>query len=608
MKEKIIIFGASQYGEIAYALLKEQYEIVGFADNSRQKQGTLFHGYNIYSPEEILQSGDVKVIIASQYYSDIGRQLQGMGAEQVFVFFYRGNPAPASHYERSYKLVPFTEKDFFQKVEVKGAKTEEIRPHFGCVDVKTAQGKKRPANPKARKKVLVCAYHFPPQGGGGVQRPLKFVKYLREFGYEPVVLTAGESFDFFHRDPAMLKELPEDIEIIRFDDELVSVLELTPQEQQEILNLYAGTGVGEDWIETWLQWVTRRPVDYSEVLLLPEITICWANHVLKHIEERLDLNTIDLVLTTAGPYADIFIGYYIKQKYNIPWMIDYRDEWTSNEVLSKRRHVYGDELFALARKLEKALDDAADHIIVVAEGMKKEMEENLQQATAKLTVIANGYDEDDFAGIRPEKSREQFCLCYNGSIYDWDDRFDETRNYTVVLKALNRLIAGGKADKAQIRWMITGNVGAEAKRKLDSEDTYHLIQYNGYLAHRASLQRAAGAHLLVHLGCYDELTKSGYGGKTYEYLRLKTPILYLSKPGGVYDELAAQLNNGENFDYSDEAGISEFIFREYAAWREGKSKFAIDEEKIAGYERKNLTRELARIFDNYFYDGGKIEN
>lgn len=589
----IIIFGASILGEIAYYVLRSKYEIIAFSDNDAAKHGKIMCDLPIYSPTEIVKFKDIEVIIASRYHMNIGQQLKELGVINVKVFLYKGEAVLADEYREGYRLVPYNMDNFFKNVKVERDKIESIHKDF-AINYENAGIMNRNNMSDKSKKILFCAYFFPPLGLGGTQRSLKFVKYLRMFGYEPIVVTVGKDAAHYKRDNSMLEELPEGIEILRFDDEFESIVDLNGKDQQQIFNLYAGTGVGDEWLNKYRDIVMGKDVDYFREVLIPDNNIYWVNNVLKHIENRVSMSEIELIYTTGSPFSSYFLGYYIKQKYNIPWIADYRDPWTSSETQVKYRHKYSERTAVLIKEMEKLLIRSSDSIITVNDDIADGIEKKMKADRKKISVITNGFDEEDFCQIEPEEVKE-FTLCYNGQIYNKDDRFNEKNNYTIVLKAINRLIEEGKIEEGKIRWVLSGNIDESVKKILKNIDCYKVVYFNGYLEHRESLKVAMSSNILVHFGfCYDDYIGRNGGAKIYEYFRMMKPILALSKAS---EEIIEEMECGKNFDYADEEGIGEYILSEYINWSQGNKRVITNEKKIIRYERKNLTKQLAAIFD-----------
>lgn len=246
MKLKCIIFGASKTGSAAYRLLKEQYDVIGFADNNSKKWGELFCEKKIYSPNELPLLENVEIIIASVYYASIYKQLKELGISRIQVFFLKG--AASNNKSKEYALYQLSNELLFQNCKHDECKIEKIRKDFAENYSSPSKEERVLLKQTSRKKVLFCAYIFPPLGGAGVQRSLKFVKYLRDFGYEPIILTVGENDGKLPLDETLLAEIPKDITVIRIDYKIF-LPECLPQgTQQEIFNLYRGVTQSDEWM------------------------------------------------------------------------------------------------------------------------------------------------------------------------------------------------------------------------------------------------------------------------------------------------------------------------------------------------------------------------
>lgn len=587
--ENIIIFGASRYGEIACHVLKRDYNIKAFADNDSAKWNGMFCGIKVISPEEITIND--KVIIASQYYYSIGLQLFKMKIRNVKKFIYHGELNKVDDYSETYQLVDVNEKVLFEEINPDKDKIEMLRQNFSCNYADKEQRKSDEFNEYAteRKKVLICAYIFPPLAGSGVQRTQKFVKYLRDFGYEPIVVTVGETGSPFQRDENLLNELPNDIEVIRVRDSFELPELLDKEEQQQIINLYYGIAGSMSWIEKYKKVIhdqTDNPLFNS---LLPDNKMYWVNNVLKTIEQNINLNSIQLIFTTGGPFSSFVLGYYIKKKYNIPWVADYRDPWTTEDIYKIYNYKKKEILFELEQSLEKELVRSMDRIIVIAEYMKLGFGKKYSVPLEKMVTITNGYDENDFVNLTLERN-DKFTLCYNGAIYI-------DRNPRPLLMIINELIDEGVINKGKIQWIINGIVDVEKFTELKKIDTYNILIYNGYCSHKESLQYIKNANMLVLFGAVGEAGKFVYTGKVFEYLATLNNIISFSDSDGVLEKLLEYTGCGCNFDYNDKDAIKEYVASSYSDWVNGIEITHPIKEHVEQYERHKLTGELAKVFD-----------
>lgn len=577
--KKCIIFGVGKIGNTAYDRLKDKYEIIGFTDNDAKKWGECFCKKPIYCPDKLRSFNDTEIIIATIYYRMIYDQLMREGINNnILVFFRVGTGAKYMLYQWS-DIPPL----LFSDCKLDRKKVAEIEKDFTRNYSSLCQKAKTVLETKKEKNVLFCAYIFPPLGGSGVQRSLKFVKYLRNFGYEPIVLTVGENDGTINEDSSMLIEVEDDINVIRIDCDIASPELMTEEEQQEVFNLYMGVMWSKSWVTEYQHFLEE-----SYPKCLPDNRIVWVNRCLKEIEQKIDLKTIDIIYTTGNPFSTFFLGYYIKKKYGIKWIMDYRDPWVSNDFYVE--NYYKSAEVELQRQLENKLVGSSDRIVVAAD-FGKGLTEKYDVSAEKIVEITNGYDEKDFRDIKLNKTKNtKFSLCYNGYLYG-------ERNPVYLLKIINFLIEEGKIDNSKIQWIWNGVLDERWKYLLDEGDKYNLIQYNGYLSHQDSITSAINADLLIHFGLEGAGTDIGYCGKLFEYLRMKKPILSFSTKGGILDKVFQETHSGRNFDYRDEPGITEYLLEMYYAWEQGTETIHPNEKEIRKYDRENLTSKLASVFD-----------
>lgn len=588
-KEDIIIFGASGGGSTAYELLNQDYNIKGFSDNDAKKWDKLYLGKPVIKPDTLLEMKNIIIIIASEYYFAINRQLREMGLSNIKVFVDRSMDKNQSCKD-AYVLCEIPKEHLFETCSIDWEKVNKIKNDFSknyYVNNRKSITERVLPKDNRLKKVLFCSYLFPPIGGAGIQRSLKFVKYLRRYGYDPVVLTVDPNSYFGNKDKTMLDEIEDDISIIQVNGD-VSLCEAIPKnEQQEIINLYAGIFESQDVTESYM----KAAGQLTFPLLPPDKSMCWVNRCLSCIEDKLDLSKIDLIYTTGNPFATYILGYYIKNKYNIPWIQDYRDSWCTNKYYIENLYTSKwRQTLVWQEKLEEGLVKRSDAIVTIGDEAD-EYVEKYGVDKSKFFDIKNGYDEDDFKNIHIlDKKNQKFTLCHNGEIYIG-------RNPIYLMRIINDIIDNGKIDKDTIQWIFNGDIEQRYKELLDKEDKYKIIKYNGYLKHGKSIETAMNSDVLVLFGEQGEGAKVVYTGKVFEYLRMKKPILCFSSEG-VLNELLSETRTGEVFEYDDYSGAEKYLVHLYEKWKLGEVGTDPDEYEIEKYSRENETKQLAQIFDN----------
>lgn len=577
-KKKCIIFGASEGGRKAFNTLVRNYDVIGFSDNSEQKWDTEFCGRKVLKPLDLAEYQDCEIIIASVYYAAIHIQLREMGMKHISVYYRLGNPMDKK--EERYKLYKLSDGRLFEKCVSDEKLWKKISEDFSLNYTGNGYSRNTDIKCTGRKNVLFCAYIFPPLGGSGVQRSLKFVKYLRKFGYEPTVLTVGMSDKRIMADDTLLNEIPDDIKIIRVDCNDYLPEALSDDKQKEIFNLYGGVVQSGAWMEEYL-----RRIEKHNVKIFPDNRIIWVNECLRNIESLIDLKKVDIVFTTGNPFSTYLLGYYIKQKYNVKWVQDYRDPWATNEYYIKNYYKDWKRTIDLQQILEKCLTCNADAIVTVGKHFMKEYVSEYGISAEKIYAITNGYDEEDFQGIENRGRSKKFTLCYNGTLY-------LERNPAKLLTIINELIDEKKIDIDAIQWIFNGDIEKRWKQAIEQTDRYGIVKYNGYLSHSESIQSAINSDMLVLFG-----TSVGYTGKVFEYIRMKRPILSMSPATGVLDELLEDTKTGKNFVYDDREKIKEYLLKFYRQWTKGEEIFSVDDNTIQKFSREYGTQLLARIFD-----------
>lgn len=436
------------------------------------------------------------------------------------------------------------------------------------------------------KRVLIIAHIFPPVGGSGVQRTLKFVKYLRNNGWEPVVVTVGET-QYPLKDKSLVDEIPEGVKVVRIDEDFSVNQDIL----KEIIGLYSGMVNNNLLIEEYIKEVNSSKQDDLQTLLtIPDPFVFWANLVLKAIKSKIDFNDIDLIYSTSGPYSDHIIGYYLKKDYGKPWVADFRDEWTNNcyAVYDKKAIRY-----RLEFAMENSIVQYADKIITTTPLANENYRSIFSLEDDKVITITNGYDEEDFKDLtEPTAKNEKFTIMHNGLLY-------LARTPITFYNALGNLIKSGhvKRDKVKVyfTWTENDKLWKEHAQKFGLED---VIEFTGYLSHRESLEKAVQADMLLLIVGPGEEKNSVYPGKIFEYLRLNKPIISLSPVGGIVEQLLHKTQSGYNADFDDVEKIESYLLKLYNSWENGELSHRPDNKSIEKFSRENLTSKISVVFNS----------
>lgn len=443
-------------------------------------------------------------------------------------------------------------------------------------------------------RVLMAAYYFPPLSGSGVFRSIKFAKYLSLFGWEPTVISTdrppkGWKFS----DDSQLKEIPEGMKVVRIPDGISTGREtsLDSERVQAILGFLRSVLRFSPEADRIFARLAKSREGIMQLLTFPCGALAWAYDVTQYIEKYVDLDQFEAVYTTSGPASAHLIGFYLKQKYGIPWVADYRDPWTFNPYGADYNPDNVGQRFLF--ELESVLLRGADCNLTIEDSLTGVYEEQFGLEQAKVASITNGYDEEDFSGLQMPHGRiDKFTINYSGLLYT------QQRSIDPVLRAIQQLRDEKKIDLSKLRFRI---VGVSAQGNLEAAGKYGLaqvIESTGYLSHQEALQANVDANLLLLLVGDEPKFKPVYTGKFFEYLRSGRPILALAPKDSAVDRVLRESGHGQAFLSTQIPKIKSMILQEYKKWEQGEGQKPLHSPVIKRFERKTLTGQLAGVLEN----------
>ncbi|WP_024832315.1 glycosyltransferase family 4 protein [Ruminiclostridium josui] len=412
------------------------------------------------------------------------------------------------------------------------------------------------------KKVLMIAHQFPPIGGSGVQRTVKFVKYLRNFDYEPIILTRDASKAAL-KDETLLKDVPDGIKVIR----------------TMACDFAALPGVFK-----YFGKIVNK-------LLIPDSERIWQRFARKQALAAIKDNKIDVIYTTSAPYSDHLLGVYLKKQYpEIPLVCDFRDEWTNNPY-----HVRKGLRAKIERNQEKMVLKYADCLITNTPVMLSNFLRDNPETKDKFYVIPNGYDDEDFEGIEGiEPSNDKFTLTYTGLLYG-------KRKPDNFFEALKRAIDEGSVDKSKIRVRLIGNYKVEQLQEvIDSYKLREIVSLMPYMKHRECLTELMKSDALLLIEPSGPGAEAFYTGKVFEYMNTKRPILASIPQHGAAAQLIKATKTGLVSDFNDIETTKKNLIQLYNCWRNGTNSVNPVVEEVKKFERKELTKSLVEVLNNSF--------
>jgi len=553
-EKKVILFGAGQIGKKALSYFGKE-KVYCFVDNAPKLAGSRIEGVPVISFEQLKE-------IYQGY-----RLMISMDVVKSLVVAVQLEEAGIAEYE------------LFLKILERDKKTQPL------VSASRINGR---THTKAEKNVLMITYHFPPLSGSGVFRSLKFAKYLPQFGWDPIVLGADRArADWRYVDQSLLDEIPDSVDVIRIADPVGSLQDTSLMEKKGSLlpflhEILECDPEAEALFSSFLQSRTGT----MEMLVFPCTALLWAYQVVQYIEQNLDIRNIQAVYTSSDPYSAPLVGHYLKRKYGLPWLADYRDPWTGDPALGSDLDRPRNDLLY---HLESILLEQADCNMTVSQEAVEDYVKRFGIAREKMISITNGYDEADYVDLKiPTKRLSHFTINYSGLLH-------VGRSIDAVLEALQQLGDEGSIDLDCVRFRIVGDSRQyEPKAVARKFGLGSIMIETGYISHKEALQTNLESSLLLLLvGGDDEQYKQIYTGKFFDYLRSGRPILALGPKDGAVDRTLRETGHGETFRSTQIPEIKAMILREYQRWQSGQVVPLLHSPKIEQFERKYLTGQLA---------------
>jgi glycosyltransferase involved in cell wall biosynthesis len=421
--------------------------------------------------------------------------------------------------------------------------------------------------------VLVIAYYFPPMGLSGVQRTMKFVKYLADFGWKPIVLTTPEDTPYYAFDDTLLAELQDEIDsrkVIIYRTEADPSLKRV-QKKGEVMKLPR-----RGW--------QRLRSKIAQIFRQPDSRIAWKEIALKKAEEIFAAHKIDAIFSTAPPYTDFLIARELKAKYDVPYLMDYRDGWVDNAAMNFYLTPFHKKK---ARTMEYEVLRASDAITVANRKMKEVLLSNyLFLDWNDVAILPQGYDPADMeqaaAMAETMMQPDLFRITYTGVFY-------LLGTPKVFLQAVKEAIAKMPELANYLELQFIGVLQKEYKKFIKKAKLETIVNELGYLPHLESVARQLASDVLW-MTTPDDFSAPG---KLYEYFGTRKPIIGLVPKQTHIERQLIDYGNALVAEPDDVAGITNAILHYFQLWKDGKLKRATNEQFVQKFDRVAITKDLA---------------
>ena len=433
------------------------------------------------------------------------------------------------------------------------------------------------------KRVLIISYYWPPTGGSGVQRWVKFAKYLPSEGWQPVIYTP-ENPEQLAVDHSLEAEIPEGTEVIKTHItepyELYKKFLRRSGHSKEAVEVNPVNAQNKSFAQKAAMWVRGN-------LFRPDPRCLWIGPSVRFLKKYLEEHPVDLIVSTGPPQSMHLIGRRLSKETGLPWIADFRDPWTKIFYFKHLSMTKATERWH--RKMEKRVLDDAAAVVAVSPLVQQEFQAMTQ---TPVELITNGYDECDFpygmdeeAAGGPEKD---FVMTHTGL-------FAADGNPEVLWEVLADKCNKDPGFRKLLKIKLIGKTDEQIIKAIDESGLMDNLIDMGYQPHAAAVEEQRKASLLILPLRKEPEYKAVLPGKLFEYLASWRPVMGIGQTDGAMSMILNTTKTGVVLDWNDKASMARFI--DLCWTRHLKGELTVEDTDISGFTRVNLTRRMAQLFD-----------
>ena len=441
------------------------------------------------------------------------------------------------------------------------------------------------------KRVLIISYYWPPSGGSGVQRWVKFAKYLPKEGWQPVIYTP-ENPELTAVDKTLSSEIPPEAEIIKrhITEPYGIYRKLMGKGSSTDLKTLTSAGSSSDEVNPinggMKSWKQKLSLFIRGNFFIPDPRILWLHPSVRFLKEYLKGHPVDAIVTTGPPQSMHLIGLKLSKATGLPWIADFRDPWTKMFYFkhlgltrrSEEKH----------HQLEKEVLDGATRIIAVSPMVQKDFQ---AMTSTPVELITNGFDEEDFN--REFELDEYFNITHTGL-------FASDGNPETLWKVLANKCSSDEEFKRSLRIRLVGKTDKEIIDSIVSAGLGQNLKDFGYQSHEVAVKEQLNASVLILPLRKEPEYEAVLPGKLFEYLASRRPILGIGQTEGAMAKVVRETGSGVVYNWDEEKKIKAWID---LCWDEFKNDELKDNmSDISKYSRRKLTKRLASLLNELTHE------
>lgn len=429
--------------------------------------------------------------------------------------------------------------------------------------------------PDAGRRVLAIQYFFPPLGGPGVQRNLKFIKFLPEFGWSPWVLTV-KALRYHAHDPTLLEEVPPEAVVVR--SESIDPLRLAALVSPPRMNVGGDATPGRSMSGRLRATGARVYRAARDLLAFPDAHIGWIPFLLWNGRRIIAVQDINVIFARTVPFSAAVAARVLSRATGVPYVLDMADGWTDDPHLKAPTRIHR----SAHRWLEAKVVGEADGVSAYAPELRDALRARYPRLDGRIELLTNGFDPADLEAVRPRQwPDERRRIVYTGSLYQHQEP-----NYRSLLEGLRSL---NPRDAAAVEVLFVGQVFEGAEQIAEEYGALDRVRFLGYQPHGQALSHltaADAALLFIQKGDHSMIT-----GKVFEYLMARVPLIASIEPRGACAEILREVGLGDAVVDPESSSATAAALQ---AVIRGEAR-GPDPEKLRAYDRRHITARLAGL-------------
>ncbi len=424
---------------------------------------------------------------------------------------------------------------------------------------------------------MIC-YYWPPSGGPGSLRALKFARYLPQFGWRPVIMTVQKG-EFPYIDSSLAEDLFTKTRIYRTKswEPFILYKKMTQRKEDDTLPVGILTLEKQNARERIAAWIRAN-------LFVPDGRIGWIPFAVREGLKIIKKEKIDFIFTSSPPHSLQLIGLMLKKMTHLPWIADLRDPWTDIRYYrSIKRNACIDKI---DRSLETKVLNEADHVLTVSHSLASDFQNSrMIQNKKKVSIFPNGYDEEEF---KKRKRPAKFQITHTGNLL-------EHQNPEVLWKSVSRLLQEIPDFKDHLLIRFIGRIHPSILQSALHFGLTSYLESGPFLPHKVIVREMVASSILMVVIPDTENNRGIVTAKLFEYIGSGNPILLIAPPNGDAAKIISEMTNSTVCNYDNTECCTEFIQNMYRAWKKDKLPISKD-KKSHHYSRKEITKKLANLF------------